>query len=157
MILELMSSDGTFRAVRATARDGGGDAYVLDGDLFEKYREVARGVTAYARTPSSTPFAECVLLPLPMPLGKALYPAPVLWATTTGLGAFVTDEKKRKVTLRGLFSSWEESDDDASEADDGALLEDDPVDSENDELADEIVSDEDDVPSEDDEQQLQDD
>ena len=155
MVLELMRADGAYRTVQAKPCAAANAGYTFDGAIFQKFREVAPGVVAYARTPPSEPFDECILPPLPMPLGKALLPAPVLWETMTGIGAFVTDEK-RKVTLRGLFSSWEESDDEASEADDGALLEDDPVDSENDELAEDIETDDEEAPSED-EEQLQED
>lgn len=164
MVLELMDADGTYRAVVADSTSRAADAtahtacsadYFVDGTAFYKYREAMPGVTAYTQVPPETPFSECVQPPLPMPLGAALYPVPVLWETSCGLATFVTDEK-RKVTLRGLFSSWEDSGDEASDVDDGAIIEDDLVDSENDELADEIVSEDDDEPSEEDDA-LQDD
>lgn len=86
--LELMDADGHVVEVspEKVAWEDGGRCATLDGARFMAY---ASFDTTHAYCTQATPGARALLrVALPLPLGATLFPAPILWASEHGLGAY---------------------------------------------------------------------
>lgn len=122
MMYELMTSDGVLHRIMPSALGNAThDSITYNGETYRLYATPASDTTAYAKCNISSSH---LTIPLPLPLGKLLYPAPLLWRSQSGITTFLTSTtfvKKRRAS--GVFSSWEDSDEELSDAEDIALPE----------------------------------
>ena len=123
MVYEVMTSDGVLHKVIPSALVAAtdGDTIAYNGETYRLYATPASDTSAYAKCEINTSH---LTIPLPLPLGKMLYPAPLLWRSQSGITTFLTSTtfvKKRRAS--GVFLSWEDSDEELSDPEDIAMPE----------------------------------
>ena len=123
MRYERMTADGMLHAISPTRCSLSDDTLHHDGAAYAVYAVPSADAIAYVPSECiGAAFSDCVTIALPLPLGKHIYPASVIWSTPTGLADLLPTSSTRKSRIHGInLSSWEDSDEEVSDAEDGGI------------------------------------